>query len=647
MTLEASVRITHPTGLHARPAVKLAQLAATFESAVQLRVGDDGDWVRARSTAKIMKLKARTNATLYFRAEGTDASEAVAALVAFVQRDFDEEQTNRTVPVEPTESSQPPSGPYPDRANLGKVFAAEVASEGLASGNIYRPPAVDLPIRPQGTVSEEQRALQDAIAAAAKELEHLSDHNDEACAAIMRFQIELLNDEEFVAPAAQAIAKGEHAQTAWRQLLDAEIGDYERADDEYFRARAADLRDLGQRVLDHLQGSPRTIAPIPENAIVLVEELTPSRFLEVDWQRAAGAVMCNGSKTSHVAMLARGQGVPLLIKLSASPGEIADGAEAILDAQEGQLIIDPSPASRDQYQARAAALAEQTRREHTYLTQRASTADGQPVNVYINVDDPALLRDVDPNHCDGIGLTRTEFLFHQRAELPDEETQYQAYRALVDWAQGRTVTIRTLDAGGDKPIPGLTPSEERNPFLGLRGVRLSLARPDVFQVQLRALARAAIHGPLRVMVPMVTVPEELAQAKQLMEEQIESLRRSRVEAAMPSFGMMVEVPAAALGIAAFEADFVSIGSNDLIQYLMAAGRDCEAVSNLQNPLHPAVLELIERVAKHGADNGIEVSVCGEMAGTPDCVGALIKAGVRSLSVPPGALAKTKAALAQH
>ena len=175
--------------------------------------------------------------------------------------------------------------------------------------------------------------------------------------------------------------------------------------------------------------------------------------------------------------------------------------------------------------------------------------------MYINVDDPALLKGVNPSHCDGIGLTRTEFLFQGGSALPDEETQYQAYRALVDWAQGQPVTIRTLDAGGDKPIAGLTPHHERNPFLGLRGVRLSLAKPDVFQVQLRALARAAVHGPLRVMVPMVTVPEELSRARRLMHAQVEALRRSHVAAVMPSFGMMVEVPAAALGIAEFESDF--------------------------------------------------------------------------------------------
>ena len=647
MTLEASVQITHPTGLHARPAVKLAQLAASFDAAVQLRVGNDGEWVRARSTAKIMKLKARTNATLHFRADGADASDAVAALVAFVQRNFDEDGTDQT---EHAEATQSPHG-RPDQHSSGQdgglVFSAEVASEGLAGGVIYRPPTPDFVTRRRGTLTEEQQALQGAVSSAVRQLERLIDQNKESCAQVIRFQIELLNDEEFVAPAMQAIANGEDAPSAWQQLLDGEISDYEDTDDEYFRARAADLRDLNQRVISHLEGGPHTIAEPPDNAVFLVEELTPSRFLEVNWQRASGAVMRNGSNTSHVAMLARGQGVPLLIKLKGSLGEIADGAEAIVDAQQGRLLIDPSPATLEQYRARKAALTQQTQHEQEYLARRARTADGQPINVYINVDDPALLRGVDPSHCDGIGLTRTEFLFHDRDKLPDEDTQYEIYRSLVDWAQGRPVKIRTLDAGGDKPISGLTLTGERNPFLGLRGVRLSLAKPEVFQVQLRALARAAVHGPLGVMVPMVTMPEEFDRARRLMQSQVEALKQARLAAEMPSFGMMVEVPAAALGIVAFKADFFSIGSNDLVQYVMAASRDCAAVSNLQDPLHPAVLELIERVAAHGAANDIEVSVCGEMAAMPRCLPALLSAGVRSLSLPPAALAKTKAALAQH
>jgi phosphoenolpyruvate-protein phosphotransferase (PTS system enzyme I) len=264
--------------------------------------------------------------------------------------------------------------------------------------------------------------------------------------------------------------------------------------------------------------------------------------------------------------------------------------------------------------------------------------------VLVNLDDPATLEKLDPSHCDGIGLVRTEFLFRGR-ELPDEERQFRAYADVLRWADGRPVIVRTLDAGGDKPIAGLTPESERNPFLGLRGLRLSLARPEVLRVQLRALARAAALWPLSVMAPMVTVPEEFSRFRALFEEVLEELAAGGIAAARPALGMMVEVPAAALNIAAFEADFVSIGSNDLIQYVMAASRDEPAVAGLYRPRDPIVLELIRRMVEMSAAQDREISLCGEMASDPELVPLLLDAGLRRLSVAPAALGVVKAAIA--
>ncbi|HYZ34065.1 MAG TPA: putative PEP-binding protein, partial [Crenalkalicoccus sp.] len=249
--------------------------------------------------------------------------------------------------------------------------------------------------------------------------------------------------------------------------------------------------------------------------------------------------------------------------------------------------------------------------------------------------------------CDGVGLVRTEFLFRAGAALPEEETQLAAYRRILRWAAGRPVALRTLDAGGDKPIPGLTPEGESNPFLGLRGLRLSLAHPATFRVQLRALARAAAEGPARIMLPMVTRPEELAVAAALLEEEVAALAAAGVAAARPPLGIMVEVPAAALGAARFAVDFYSIGSNDLVQYVMAAGRDIGAVAALQDPADPAVLELIARVAAAGAARGVEVSLCGDAAAEPALVPALLDAGLRAFSVAPRAVGAVKAAIATH
>jgi phosphotransferase system enzyme I (PtsI) len=345
-----------------------------------------------------------------------------------------------------------------------------------------------------------------------------------------------------------------------------------------------------------------------------------------------------------VALLARARGTPLVVGLGDAFERLADGALAVLDGEAGRLIVNPDADTLSATETRLQAAAARSVTEALLLDRPAATADGEQVLVLVNVDDPGLLATLDPRHCDGVGLTRTEFLF-QGADLPDEATQLRAYTEVLRWAGGRPVIIRTLDAGGDKPIPGLTPDHERNPFLGLRGLRLSLARQEVFRVQLRALARAAAQGPLKVMAPMVSAPDELADFVALFEDVLEELTAAGVAAARPALGMMVEVPAAALNLAAFDADFFSIGSNDLIQYVMAASRDEPAVATLYRPNDPAVLELIRRVVEVGSGLGREVSLCGEMAADPALVPQLLAAGLRRLSVAPAAIGGTKAAIA--
>jgi phosphotransferase system enzyme I (PtsI) len=382
-----------------------------------------------------------------------------------------------------------------------------------------------------------------------------------------------------------------------------------------------------------------------EEAIYVAEDLTPSRFLEIDWSRFRGAAIKGGSAGGHVALLARARGTPLLIGLGDHFQRVRDGAVSLLDAERCQLVLDPSPATLGDFKRRlanqqAASAAANAR----FLERPAITANGERVDVLINVDDPALLAAVDPRHTDGIGLTRTEFLF-RGPNLPDETRQYRAYAEILKWAAGRPVIIRTLDAGGDKPIAGLTPERESNPFLGLRGLRLSLARPEVFTVQLRALARAAVGGHLKVMAPMVTIPAEFDAFRQLFEEAVDGLTARGVEAAVPPLGMMVEVPAAALRATDFDADFMSIGSNDLIQYVMAAGRDIATVADLYVANYPAVLDLVGRVIVAGRRRGTEVSLCGDMASDPELVPLLLGLGLRRLSVAPARLGAIKAAIA--
>ena len=443
-------------------------------------------------------------------------------------------------------------------------------SAGLARGRLVvladdDPP----PSRERGSVAEESSRMQAAIASASAELAALTERVGEAEAqAILAFQVAMLADRVVTEPAFAAIEAGVAAEQGWRTAMDLQIREYHEADDLYFRARASDLRDMRDRVLHTLRGVDATaIAP---GSIVVAADLPPSRFLEIAWD-GGGVALTQGSPNSHVAMLARSRGVPMLIGLEQA--DLRGHTEALIDTDNAILVVSPDGklavdfASRQQRAGIARAKAER------YLNAPAVTASGERVQLLINVADGSELDRLDPACCDGIGLVRTELMLRNAADLADEEKQYQAYCRIVRWADRRPVTIRTLDAGGDKPISGYTVDGEANPFLGVRGLRLSLRHPDVLTTQLRALARAASRGLLKVMVPMVTSPRELDRARVLLDSAVAGLCKERVEYAVPELGMMVEVPAAALAIDLFDADFFSIGSNDLIQYLTASSRD--------------------------------------------------------------------------
>jgi phosphoenolpyruvate-protein phosphotransferase (PTS system enzyme I) len=615
--------ITNPTGLHARPAVKLTKLAKSFACALRLRVGPDGKWTDAKSVARVLALKAPRGQTLFFEGEGVDAPVAVQEMTALVRRDFDEG----------SQSERP--------------FEGQVACDGLAEGFIVvtRPAPARAPAAAREPAVERQE-LERAVARAAAELERLKAAGGSVGSEIIELQIELLRDQGLLDPAFRAIDTGKTASEAIGAVLEAQIVDYRTSSDEYFATRASDLADLRDRVLAALAPAAAAGPAQEEGGIYVAEDLTPSRFLELDWSRWRGAALVAGSTASHVAILARARGVPLLVGLRAtSLDEIPDREPAVLDGENGRLIVNPSGAALEQLQKRKRARAAQAEMEAGYRSAPALNAAGTRIAVQINVDGEGVLEGLTPESCDGIGLTRTEFLFH--GGLVDEETQYRFYRRLLEWAAGKPVTIRTLDAGGDKPIPGLTVAGERDPFLGVRGIRLSLARPEVFCTQLRALARAAALGPLKVMLPMITIPAELEQARRLLQEEVHALQAAGAPALCPPLGIMVEVPAVALSIARFEAAFYSIGTNDLIQYLTGASRSEAALTALHDPRNPALGELIARVAAHGRAVGREVSVCGDMASDAQLVHVLLAAGVTSLSVAPPTLGAVKRAIAAH
>jgi phosphotransferase system enzyme I (PtsI) len=526
-------------------------------------------------------------------------------------------------------------------------YRGRIASAGIAIGAAFplsklhpAPGVTGLPHG--GSVEAESSALRAAITAAVEDIGVLIATASTEAAGILEFQIAMLEDDALSDPAFNAISTSVQADTAWAKALDEQINDYGTSDDDYFRARAADLSDMRDRVLRHLRGEISVSAP--PGAVLLAEDLTPSLFLGHDWSQGGAIALGKGSASSHVAMLARMRRVPMVVGLGIDFHSVQPGTPVIVDAEDGSVIIGPDMATQNTAEKRRKEIEADFALAERYRLQAGRTADGTKIRILINVAGMADLEKLDPAVCDGIGLMRTEFLFRQDGNLPDETEQFDIYRRMVLWAQGRPVTIRTLDAGGDKPIAGLT-IPESNPFLGLRGVRLSLTRPDVFRVQLRALARAASHGSLKIMLPMVTVPGEVEASRHLLHEVVDELRAAGAACALPPLGIMVEVPSTALTPERFAVDFYSIGSNDLTQYTLAAARDLDSVAMLSDTGDPAVLKLIANTASHGQKAGLDVSLCGDAAAEPRLIPDLLRAGLRSLSVAPTAIGRVKAAVA--
>jgi phosphotransferase system enzyme I (PtsI) len=523
-----------------------------------------------------------------------------------------------------------------------KRFEGRPAAPGIARGALVSF-APDVAARVASNAPDsEARALRSAIAAARTDLRRLVAKADAEAAEILGFQVALLEDEVLAEPAFRDIAQGCPAHEAWINAMTTEAAGYESSQDEYFRARAADIRDISGRVLAHLTGSAPEADVLP-GAIVAAVDLSPSRFLAIDWSQGGALVLTAGSTTSHVAMLARSRGVPAIVGLGVDLGELH--GHALVDAFRGVLIVNPTPAARAAFERDARAASTAREAAEAAARQPAVTADGTPVRVLLNIADPDELDGLDPSLCDGIGLVRTELLFHDRPGLPDEEHQYTVYRRIAEWARGRPVTIRTLDAGGDKPIPGLTLAAESNPFLGVRGLRLSFARPEAFRTQLRALARAARHGDVKVMLPMVTLPRELVAAREMLDAEVAALRAAGVPARRPSLGIMIEVPAAAIAADQFDAEFLSFGSNDLAQYVAAAGRDVDALADLADPVQPAMLRLLRYVVDVARERSIDVSLCGDAGGDPDAIPLLLRTGLRCLSMAPALVGRAKLAIA--
>jgi phosphoenolpyruvate-protein phosphotransferase len=634
--------IINATGLHARPATMFVDLAKRFRSEVRVRHG--AEVADGKSMISLLQLGVSAGSQVRISAQGDDADAALAALQAAVEAGLgDAEEAHE----EPAATVMPGyNRDWTPRSVAGRIEGI-AAAEGLAVGPIrqHRRRAIEVSDTPGDRVADAE-SLQGALNAATAELEgvaaEVAARLGSSRAAIFRAHSELLNDPSLLRETIGRVFDGHGAAWAWQETIRDRVAQLEKLDDPILAGRAVDLSDVGQRVLRHLLGlGDLPYLTIGEPVILVADDLTPSDTATLDPDHVLGLCTALGGPTSHTAIIARSMGLPAVVAAGPAALELADGTPAILDGFAGRLYLRPSEGDVAAVEAMRQGLDAEEAVAYAARLEPAHTSDGREVEVAANVNRVADATRAVEMGADGVGLMRTEFLFLERESAPSEEEQYEAYRAMVEAMEGRPLIIRTLDIGGDKEVPYLDIPKEDNSFLGIRGIRLCLVRPDLFIPQLRALYRAAGHGPLMIMFPMISTLDDLRQAKTAAE-----LVRAELGAPEVPIGMMVEVPSAAIMADQFapEVDFFSIGTNDLTQYVLAMDRLHPQLAKQADALHPAVLRMVAQTVRAAEAAGKWVGVCGGVASNPLGASILVGLGVRELSVSVPSVASVKAHL---
>ena len=643
---EERLEVRNAIGLHARPAARFVGVARGYDAEVLVAKAGGGAPVRATSLTNVVALGARFGDTLVVSASGAQAAEVLAALRALADEGFgDGIAANATAapapaaasPVEPADVTAP---------TAGDILSGVAASAGVAIGPARHlgGPTGPPPEREADAPERERERLQEAIAAAheavARDRDAVAARAGEADAAIFDAHQALLDDEAMLDPAQAAIAGGATAERAWHDAAEHVAGLYRALDEPLLRERAADVLDVGRRVVGALTGEER--AGPAEPGIVLAGELTPADAAGLDPELVRGIATAHGSVTAHAAILSRALGLPAAVGLGDAVLAIPEGTPLLLDGDAGTVLVDPPPgelsAAQERRERAAARRAAALERAH----EPGAMRDGARVEVFANLGSAAEATKAVELGAEGVGLLRTEFLFLDRAQLPDEDEQTETLRDIARALEGRPLVVRTLDAGADKPLPALPMPAEANPFLGVRGIRLALQRPEVLSTQLRAILRVAAEHPVKAMLPMVATLAEVRAVRVLLDE----ARLATGSDAPLELGIMVEIPAAALTAArlAPHVDFFSLGTNDLTQYTMAAERGDERLAALLAGPQPAVLRLVRATVEAAQAHGRWVGVCGELAGDPAAAVLLAGLGVTELSMAPALIAEAKAAL---
>jgi len=616
-------------GIHARPAAKLAGLAKNFAAEIAILSGETR--ANVRSPIALMGLGLTRGARVTVVATGVDAEKAVMALAELIESGMGEDITAVAVVVQVS--------PTPVRDGM---LAGVRAAPGIALGVAVHLVQPEIRVEEQGQgARHEAQCLSAALAIVKQNLEAAAGKSA-ALSAILGAHLGILDDPELAAQAQTQIGQGKSAGYAWRSAIQQQVAVLKGLKDPRLAERASDLIDLECQVLSALGGAEAAAMVLPPNAILLAQDILPSQLAGIDASRLAGLAMAEGGPTSHAAILAASMNIPALVACGSALLDIPGGAMLLLDADRGQLTVDPSADVREKIARQLADRREARRIAQANAQTLCHTNDGVRIEICANlgsVDDAVTAVAAGAEGC---GLLRTEFLFLDRQSPPDEMEQAGIYRAIADALDGRPLIVRTLDIGGDKPAAYLPFPPEENPALGLRGVRVSLWRPDLLATQLRAILRGIPPAQCRIMIPMISSLDELRQVRRILDA-----ARADLGIADPvPLGVMIETPAAAItaDILAAEADFFSIGTNDLTQYCLAMDRGNARLAAQFDALHPAVLRLIAATAK-GADlHQRRTGVCGGLGSDVTAAPILIGLGVRSLSGTASQIAELKAVI---
>ncbi|MCG8669211.1 MAG: phosphoenolpyruvate--protein phosphotransferase, partial [Pseudomonadales bacterium] len=542
------------------------------------------------------------------------------------------------------------AGPYTAR------FEGITGATGVAIGKAYvvYPPAdlKSVPDRPVKDESKEIRGLNEAVSRVRRDIRGLREKASETLQpeeqALFEVYERMLDDNALTGEIRERVRAGNWAQGALREVVIKHIRAFESMDDPYLRERASDVRDLGLRVLAHLQENPVEALDIPHNCIIIGEDITPTVFVDVPRDQIAGIISLHGSSNSHMSIVARSLGIPTVVGVAEFPLSRAEGRELIVDGYRGEVIVSPTTELRKSYQS----IMEEERQLSKELEEVADlmavTPDNHMMSLYVNTGlmaDVALSKE---RGAEGVGLYRTEIPFMVRDRFPSELEQMEIYRQQLEAFAPAPVTMRTLDIGGDKALPYF-PISEDNPFLGWRGIRVTLDHPEIFLVQVRAMLWASESlDNLRIMLPMVSSVTEIEEAMHLIHRAYLEVLEEGAHVVMPEIGVMIEVPAAVYQVKEFaqHVDFLSVGSNDLTQYLLAVDRNNRRVANLYQAFHPAVLRALQDIVVAASEVDTPVTICGEMAGDPRAVLLLMAMGYDTLSMSASSLLKIKSVLRQ-